>query len=156
MQKLRLTFGLKSAVARLFSVYGPHLRKQLLWEICTRLQRGERTLVLGGTGAEVRDWIDVRDAARLFAKIAEVSQRESCQVINGGSGLSTTVSDIAGMLVTRWGGNVAVRFSGAARPGDPFSLLADDAKLRRLPFDWQIPVARGIIDYVSWFEDQAR
>ena len=151
-----VTFGLSSTVARLFSVYGPHLRKQLLWDICSRLQRGERTLVMGGTGAEVRDWLDVRDVARLFAKIAEVPQRESYQVINGGSGLGMTVADITGMLVTRWGGNIAVRFSGAARPGDPFSLLADDAKLRRLPFNWQIPVDRGIAEYVLWFKDQSR
>jgi UDP-glucose 4-epimerase len=49
-----------------------------------------------------------------------------------------------------------VRFSGIGRPGDPFSLLADDAKLRRLPFDWQIPVARGLAEYVLWFKDQSR
>ena len=151
-----VTFGLRSTVARLFSVYGPHLRKQLLWDMCSRLQRGERTLVLGGTGAEVRDWIDVRDAARLFAKIAEVPQRESYQVLNGGSGLGTTVADITGMLVKNWGGDIAVRFSGIVRPGDPFSLLADDAKLRRLPFDWQIPLDRGLAEYVPWFKEQAR
>lgn len=151
-----ITFGLRSTVARLFSVYGPHLRKQLLWDMCSRLQRGERTLVLGGTGAEVRDWIDVRDAARLFAKIAEVPQRESYQVVNGGSGHGTTVADITGMLVKNWGGDIAVRFSGIVRPGDPFSLLADDAKLRRLPFDWQIPLDRGLAEYVPWFKEQAR
>jgi UDP-glucose 4-epimerase len=151
-----VTFDLRSTVARLFSVYGPYLRKQLLWDMCSRLHRGERALVLGGTGAEVRDWIDVRDAARLFAKIAEVPQQESYQVINGGSGVGTTVADIAGMLVKNWGSDIAVRFSGIIRPGDPFSLLADDAKLRRLCFDWQIPVVRGLTDYVSWFKDQAR
>src|SRR5206468_9707518 len=70
-QSYAVTFGLRSTVARLFSVYGPHLRKQLLWDICIRLQRGERALVMDGTGAEVRDWIDVRDVARLFAKIEE-------------------------------------------------------------------------------------
>ena len=63
-----VTFGLRSTVARLFSVYGSHLRKQLLWDMCSRLHRGERTLVMGGTGAEVRDWIDVRDVARLFER----------------------------------------------------------------------------------------
>ncbi|SIO38531.1 UDP-glucose 4-epimerase [Bradyrhizobium erythrophlei] len=151
-----LTFGLRSTVARLFSVYGPHLRKQLLWDMCSRLQRGERTLVLGGTGAEVRDWIDVRDVALLFAKIAEVPQRESYQVVNGGSGLGTTVADIAGMLVKNWGGDIAVRYSGSIRPGDPFSLLADDTKLRRLPFDRQIPLERGLAEYVLWFKEQAR
>jgi UDP-glucose 4-epimerase len=151
-----VTFGLRSTVARLFSVYGPHLRKQLLWDMCSRLQRGERTLVLGGTGAEVRDWIDVRDAARLFAKIAEVPQRESYEVVNGGSGLGTTVADIAGMIVKNWVTDIEVRFSGIVRPGDPFSLLADDAKLRRLPFEWQIPLDRGLAEYVPWFKEQAR
>jgi UDP-glucose 4-epimerase len=151
-----VTFGLRSTVARLFSVYGSHLRKQLLWDICTRWWRGERTVVLGGTGAEVRDWVDVRDVARLFAKIAELPQRESYQIVNGGSGLGTTVADIAGMLVKNWGGDIAVRFSGIVRPGDPFSLLADDAKLRQLPFDLQISLDRGLAEYVLWFKEQAR
>ena len=150
-----INFGLRSTIVRLFSVYGPHLRKQLLWDVCSRLQRGERTLVLGGTGAEVRDWIDVGDAARLFAKIAEVPQREGYQIVNGGSGLGTTVADIASMVLKSWGSDIAVRFSGAVRPGDPFSLLADDAELRRLPFDWKIPLDRGLAAYVSWFKEQA-
>lgn len=150
-----VTFGLCSTVARLFSVYGPHLRKQLLWDLCSRLQSGERTLVLGGIGSEVRDWIDVRDAARLFATIAEVRQ-EGYQVVNGGSGLGTTVADIAGMLAKEWGGDIAVRFSGSVRPGDPYSLLADEAKLRRLPFECQIPLAQGLAEYVRWFKEQAR
>ena len=89
------TFGVRSTVARLFSVYGPHLRKQLLWDICSRLQQDERTLVLGGTGAEVRDWTDVRDVARLLACIAELPQPETFRVINGGCGRGTTVAEIA-------------------------------------------------------------
>ena len=72
-----VTFGLRSTVARLFSVYGPNLRKQLPWDICSRLQAGERKLVLGGTGAEVRDWTDVRDVARLLTAIDEKPQSEA-------------------------------------------------------------------------------
>jgi UDP-glucose 4-epimerase len=150
------TFGLTSTVARLFSVYGCHLRKQLLWDLCSRLQRGERALVLGGTGAEVRDWTEVRDVARLFVKIAELPQLESFDVVNCGSGVGTTVAEIAGMVVKNWERDIAVRFSGIVRPGDPFSLLADDSKLRRLSFDWQIPVGQGVPEYVQWFKDQCR
>ena len=151
-----VTFGVRSTVARLFSVYGPRLRKQLLWDICSRLQSGERTLVLGGTGAEMRDWTDVRDVVRLFAKIAESPQRESYQIINGGSGLGTRVADIAGMLVKHWGGDIAVQFSGLVRAGDPFSLIADDSRLQSESFVWKIPVTRGLADYVAWFKDQVR
>jgi UDP-glucose 4-epimerase len=150
------SFGVRSTVMRLFSVYGPHLRKQLLWDVCSRLQRDERTLILGGTGSELRDWTDVRDVARLLVKIGELPQQEAFQIINGGSGLGTCVADMAAMLVKNWGGGIAVRYSGVVRAGDPYSLLADDTKLRRLPFAWQIPVGQGLADYVQWFRDHIR
>jgi UDP-glucose 4-epimerase len=148
------SFGLRSTVARLFSVYGPHLRKQLLWDICCRLAQGDTTLVLGGTGDEIRDWTEVRDVARLLTTIGDVPQQDIFQVINGGSGRGTTVADITSMLVKHWGGDIAVRFSGAVRAGDPFSLLADDARLRQMPFDWRVPIDQGLADYVRWFKDQ--
>jgi len=148
------TFGLRSTVARLFSVYGPHLRKQLLWDICSRLEQGGRTLVLGGTGAEIRDWTDVRDVARLLTRIGELPQQETFRILNSGSGRGTSVADIANMLVKNWGSDISVRYSGVVRAGDPFSLLADAAVLRRLPFEWRIPIDRGLADYVKWFKDR--
>jgi UDP-glucose 4-epimerase len=151
-----LTFGIRSTVARLFSVYGPHLRKQLLWDICSRLQQDRQTLDLGGTGAEIRDWTDVRDVARLLMKIGELPQPETFRIINGGSGRGTSVAEIANMLVKNWGSDAAVRYSGVVRAGDPFSLLADDAGLRRLPFDWRISIDRGLVDFVKWFKGQVR
>jgi UDP-glucose 4-epimerase len=151
-----VSFGLRSTVARLFSVYGPNLRKQLPWDICSRLQAGERTLALGGTGAEVRDWTDVRDVACLLAVIHGKPQGEAFQVINAGSGLGTTVARVSARIAECWGGPISVEFSGVVRAGDPTSLLSDDAMLRTLPFDWKIPVERGLADYVSWFKDQIR
>lgn len=149
-------FGIRSVVARLFSVYGRHLRKQLLWDICCRLQQGERTLVLGGTGAEVRDWTDVRDVARLLRKLGELPLPEKFYVINGGSGRGTSVAEVTNVLIKNWDGDIAARFSGVVRAGDPFSLLADDASLRRLSFDWRISIEGGLADYVKWFKDQLR
>jgi UDP-glucose 4-epimerase len=155
-QSYSLTFGMRTLVARLFSVYGPELRKQLLWDVCSRLQQDGQTLVLGGTGAEMRDWTDVRDIARLLTTIAELPRPEKFRIINGGSGRGTSVAEIAGMLVRNWGNDVAVRYSGVVRPGDPPSLLADDAALRRLPFVWQISLEQGIADYVKWFKGRLR
>ena len=105
---------------------------------------------------QVRDWTDVRDVVRLFAKIDAHPQHETFEVLNGGSGRGTTVAEIAGMLVENWGDEIFVRYSGSVRAGDPFSLLADDARLRGLPFDWQIPIGQGLADYVRWFKGQVR
>lgn len=155
-QSYAVTFGLRSSVARLFSVYGSHLRKQLLWDLCTRLQKGERTLVLGGTGAEVRDWTEVRDVTRLLAALIELPPLQRFEIINAGSGIGTTVAEVAVAVAKNWGGDITVRFSGAARVGDPFSLVAESVDQRGLRFDWQIPVSRGTADYVTWFKDHVR
>jgi UDP-glucose 4-epimerase len=150
------SFGLHCTVVRLFSVYGPNLRKQLLWDICSRLGSEERSLNLGGTGTEIRDWTDVRDVVRLLVRVAEKVRHDDFRVINGGSGRGTSVAGIADGLIRNWGSNTVVRYSGAARPGDPKSLLADDGRLRDLNFDWRISLERGLADYVEWFRGQAR
>jgi UDP-glucose 4-epimerase len=151
-----LSFGIRSVIVRLFSVYGPNLRKQLLWDACSRLSQSGPTLTLGGTGHEMRDWTDVRDVVRLLATLGEMPLDGDCRVVNGGSGSATRVADIADMLIANFGHKTAVSYSGIARPGDPHSLVADDGTLRGLGFEWRIPVERGIADYVTWFKGQAR
>lgn len=149
-----MSYGIDSTVVRLFSVYGAGLRKQLLWDACSRLRESNRELVLGGTGEEIRDWSDVRDVVRLLAMFAQLPQVESFRVINGGSGRAMTVAEIARLLAEHWG-KVNLRFSGNFRSGDPYSLLADDAALRATGFSWRVRPEQGIADYVRWFRDRA-
>lgn len=150
------TFGLRSTIVRLFSVYGANLRKQLLWDLCVRLRDGACALTLGGTGGEKRDWIEVRDVARLLARVGSNSPVQPVDIINGGSGIATTVADVAQSLANSWGGGIQVEFSGAVRAGDPFSLVADPARLNALPFDWSISYQAGVAEYVAWFKEQFR
>lgn len=149
------SFDVRCTIVRLFSVYGLNLRKQLLWDICLRLQAKEQLLTLGGTGKEIRDWTDARDVARLLARVAEPSPRETFRVINGGSGRGTSVADIVASLIRHWGSNTKVRHTGISRPGDPVSLLAEDTMLRQIGFDWRIPLDQGLAEYVAWFKGQA-
>jgi UDP-glucose 4-epimerase len=149
-----MSYGIGSTVVRLFSVYGAGLRKQLLWDACSRLQESSRELVLGGTGEEIRDWCDVRDVVRLLAMFAELPQAESFRAINGGSGRAMRVSEVAKLLAEHWG-KVNLRFSRNVRAGDPLSLLADDAALRVTGFAWRVRPEQGIADYVRWFKDRA-
>ncbi|MBR0843852.1 SDR family oxidoreductase [Bradyrhizobium liaoningense] len=150
------SFGIRCVVVRLFSVYGPNLRKQLLWDICCRLWTEERSLALGGTGAEMRDWTDVRDVVRLLAQLTAVARPGGFDVINGGAGRGASVSTIAEGLIKHWESHTVVHYSGITRPGDPVSLLADDRRLRDMNFVWRIPLERGLADYVEWFKGQAR
>jgi len=148
------TYGLQVAVARLFSVFGPELKKQLLWDICTRLAAGESPLVLGGTGDELRDWTDVREVVRALELMSSEANPEM-SVINVGTGVGTSVRQIAQGLMAVWGSHAPVTdvlsFSGCSRPGDPFSLVADPSRLNRLGFQWHSSLTNGLADYVDWF-----
>jgi UDP-glucose 4-epimerase len=86
--------------------------------------------------------------------LSEEPQAKPFEITNVGSGIGTSVADIAAMLARNWSRDIAVRFSGVIREGDPFSLVANSTLERAAGFNWQIPVARGIEDYVAWFREK--
>ena len=152
------TYGLRSVVARLFSVYGAGLRKQLLWDLCSQLDTGVQHIELGGSGQELRDWTDVRDVVRALALVA-ASADAGVPAINIGTGTATSVEVVAQTVVQAWSGDAsppALAFSGRSRPGDPFSLQAESTWLATLGFEWSVSVATGLADYVRWFKGRQR
>lgn len=150
------SYGLQVSIARLFSVYGAELKKQLLWDMCARLAAGTRPLVLGGSGNELRDWTDVRDVVRALDLLSAQASAEVA-TINVGTGTGSSVQQIASAIVRHWpilATVDALQFSGQSRPGDPFSLVADATKLNGLGFAWEVPIEDGLAAYVRWFQGQ--
>lgn len=141
-------FGLSVAIVRLFSIYGEGLRKQLLWDACQKIERGDH--VYGGTGSECRDWMHAEDAARLLAAVAPYAQPE-CPIFNGGSGEPTTVRDVLHLLYRELGVNAVSRFSQHPRPGDPRSLQADISRALGIGWTPSISLKRGIARYAHWY-----
>lgn len=150
-------FGLLVALPRLFSVYGAGLKKQLLWDLCGKLAAGG-DITLGGSGDELRDWIDVRDVVQALEQTGQLASAQA-PAINLASGCATSVREVAAMVLNHWEGagigSRNVTFSGRSRPGDPFSLVAGVSKMRASGIDNHIPVAQGVAEYVSWYRNQA-
>lgn len=145
-------FGLSVGIVRFFSVYGPGLRKQLLWDCCGRLARQPRALELGGHGTELRDWLHVDDGVRLMLRIGDVAS-PACPVFNGGTGVATPIRDVAATLCWAWQmPDLALRFSGAARAGDPASLVADPAAAIALGWQPLVDWREGLASYIAWFK----
>lgn len=141
-------FGVRSAVVRLFSIYGPGLRKQLVYDLCTRLAPRPEQITLSGTGAETRDWLWIEDAA---AMMIDLGLRASAEVpaFNGCAGVATSTAAIAGRLAELWGGGTRVAFDGISRAGDPLHLEGDDARLRAAGIGRGLPVAEGLARTVT-------
>lgn len=147
----RTTYDLDLCIVRFFSVYGAGLEKQLLWDLCHKLAKAkQREITLNGNGNEVRDWLHVQDAVRL---LWQVGQAESIQMVNGGTGIPTTIKQIATKIVNAWGGDFVVDFNGVARKGDPQSLLSNTDKSMSFGFTPKVLVDDGIKEVVEWFKE---
>jgi UDP-glucose 4-epimerase len=146
-------FGLRTSIARVFSAYGEGLRKQLLWDLCSRLVAAPRELVLDGTGDERRDWLHVGDVARALDAVSQAPAppQAECNVFNVGAGVGHSVDQVARQLITAWGSDCTLRFSGRVRAGDPRALVAEPARLMALGFAPATSLEQGLAAYVRWF-----
>lgn len=151
-------YALPCVVVRLFSVYGPGLRKQLLWDLCQRLAASPAIVELSGTGEELRDWTHVQDVVRAIEATSALAAPD-VPIFNVGTGRATSVREIAQRVIEAFGEagmRTELRFNGRVRAGDPFSLVADPARLRTLGFECRIAPQQGIADYVQWFRAAQR
>jgi UDP-glucose 4-epimerase len=148
------TYGVRSIALRLFSVYGPELRKQLLWDLCEKLRRGAAPIEMGGSGVELRDWVHVEDAVRAISECVWEAE-PGVPVMNVGTGTSLSVAQVVDTVCKAWasegGQRHLVKFSGRSRPGDPDSLVADNSKLEASGFRCRVAAEQGMAGYVRWF-----
>ncbi|ROQ22531.1 NAD-dependent epimerase/dehydratase family protein [Gallaecimonas pentaromativorans] len=138
-------------IARLFSVYGPGLKKQFLWDFCNRVSENQSSyLEMFGSGDELRDWIFIDD---LVSMLWNFAQNDNCQVVmNIGTGVANTVKGLAELILNEFGrSDIRLDFNGNKRIGDPVSLVADVSRQSCLNFPCQVDLATGVKHYVQWF-----
>jgi UDP-arabinose 4-epimerase len=94
-------------------------------------------LVVNGTdfhtrdGSAVRDYVHVADLARAHALAGEfLMRKDGSHVFNLGTGVGTTVLEVAAAVGRACGDNLTLR-AGPRRPGDPPMLVASAEKARR-------------------------
>jgi UDP-glucose 4-epimerase len=142
-------FDVRAAVVRFFSVYGPGLAKQLLWDAAGKLTSGCADATFWGTGEETRDWLHVDDAASLVATLSE--RKEQFLVVNGASGERVTVATVLRMLCLALGTDVTLHFNGMVKPGDPRHYHADMATASAMGWRPAVPLAQGLDQYARWY-----
>jgi UDP-glucose 4-epimerase len=141
-------YGLPAASVRIFSAYGPGLRRQVVWDICERaLSTG--ALPLRGTGRESRDFIHAADIARALPLLARRAAGEG-EIYNLATGVETTIAELAAALIAELGLKIDAHFDGQVTPGDPLNWRADVSRLSAFGFAPQTALADGLSAVAAW------
>jgi len=143
------SYGTRVAIIRFFSIYGPGLTKQLLWDASAKLRSAKNgPAVFWGSGEETRDWISSEDAAELVAAVSHSAER--LVVLNGASGQRVTVKETLTLLKNSMGVDTEFVFNGVVREGDPRFYHADVSQATALGWRPSISLPDGIRNYVGW------
>jgi len=144
--------GLRPSIARIFNLVGPGLQpRHLAADVAHRIAAieaglAEPTLTLGSLDTE-RDFIDVRDAARL---IARWPQQACGGVANVASGTATPVRQVVSKLCASSSQTITLAFDDSrSRPGPP-AATADISGMLDFAL---IPLAKSLadmLDYARW------
>lgn len=144
-------YGLNSVILRIFSCYGPGLKKQLLWDVCEKINQGR--LKLFGTGDETRDFIHVDDVALAVEHL--LTHQVHNGVFNLAGGEQTTVKRVVQLLVEASAKpGTETQFNQQSRPGDPLYWQADISRLAQTGFRPRIPLEQGVSQYAAWHRGQ--
>lgn len=154
LHEFHAIYGMQTCAMRIFSAYGPGLRRQLLWDICEKASSNS-VLHLFGTGGETRDFIHVDDVAQAVAVLARGASFAG-EAYNVASGVETTVHEVASALVSMINDGASIEFSGETREGDPLRWRADISRIRTLGFQPERTLSDGLAEYAAWYLDVAR
>lgn len=144
-------YDLACSSVRLFSVFGPRQRKQVVFDLIDRLHADPDRLEVYGDGTQARDFVYVVDVADAMIAVADRAPARG-EAINVASGTSTSIAGLVEGLTAAMGIRPEVVWSGAVRPGDAQRWGVDIATLRALPFAPAWSLADGLRATIDWYD----
>lgn len=145
-------WSVKTCCIRIFSAYGPGLRKQLLWDLSQKVVKNER-VELFGTGHETRDFIYVTDVVAVIDTVIRESHFNG-DIVNAANGRQVAIADIARAMMQSLGCKKEIVFNQVTRKGDPLNWEADVTRLFLMGYRPQVDIETGINNYVLWLKEK--
>ena len=125
-------WGMRGISLRYANIYGPRQNPQgeagVIAIFCHRLLSGQ-PMIVNGDGGQTRDFVHVEDVAR--ANVLALEREEVTGPINIGTGVETSVTEIARMLAAA-AGSAAPPAHAPARPGEQRRSCLDPARAGRV------------------------
>ena len=147
------SYGLDVRIARMFSVYGPGMKRLAIHDIIRKLERTPSEIEILGDGSQIRDYLHVRDAARGLLTIA--TRGSAGEDYNLASGLPVTLMDLTRTIARLMGcPDVAIVPTGESFVGDTPRWYAAVSKIREIGFEPAISLDDGLRETIDALRSQ--
>lgn len=159
LRSYRAMRGLDYVALRYFNVYGPRMDvhgayTEVLVRWMERIEEGRPPLIFGD-GSETMDFVCVPDIARANLLAADSALAE--EVLNIGSGVETSLAELAAGLLRAMGSELGVEHRPARAVNGVSRRLADTRRAReRLGFEARIGLDKGLAMLVDWWRGVRR
>lgn len=144
-------WNIQTCCLRIFSAYGPRLRKQLFWDIYNKFKNND-VIELWGTGNESRDFIFVDDIISVI-DLAISNSHFNGEVVNVANGIQETIRNVADAFVKLLESPKIVRFNNEVRPGDPLNWEADISIIKKWGYVRSVSLEDGVKQYIKWIQE---
>lgn len=150
------TFDVPAVILRPFNNYGPHQHlEKLIPRFITSAIKGE-PLTIHGSGLQKRDWIHTLDTSKAIDSALHLKNFDSIkhQAINIGSGIATSVIEIAEMILEYFKMDASKVEFIYDRPGQVDTHISSTQKAKEL-LNWRAEISfeEGLNQTIEWYKD---
>ncbi len=152
MQEYARLSGLKTLSVRIFSAYGPGLKRQFFYDLYTKFNSENKQIHLTGTGGESRDFIYISDITRALELLMDKGEFNG-SVYNLATQHESFIDHSARLFAGICGYKGEIKFSQKQFEGYPLNWKADTGKLTSLGFSPKVNLEQGLQLYFNWLKE---
>jgi GDP-L-fucose synthase len=156
----RRQYGFNSCVPVIANLYGPHdnfdledshVIAAMIRKFVEAVDRGDKEVVLWGTGRPTREFLFVGDAARALITMAE--RYDDSAPVNIGTGTETSIRELAELIASVAGFEGEIVWDTSRPDGQPRRFLDVSRAEERFGFRAEVTLAEGIRETVAFYRE---
>lgn len=145
------TYGMNIGILRPFNIYGPGQKGAGVISLFVEKALKGQPLTIQGDGSQVRDYIFIDDVVSAYDTMLHMKTTEA---VNFGTGVGSSVKDIAETVIRLTNSNIPPVFQGEAA-NTTKALIADRTRAEALGWVPRYTLSEGIQKYIEWFKEES-
>ncbi|MHB8910403.1 MAG: GDP-L-fucose synthase family protein [Syntrophales bacterium] len=160
-QAYRQQYGFNAIFLLPVNLYGPgdnfdprssHVIPALIKKCVDAVSRGDKEIIVWGTGNATREFFYVEDAAEAIALAAE--KYDKPEPVNIGAGFEISIRELVGLIVELTGFQGRVVWDATKPDGQPRRMLDTTRALKEFGFRARTDFREGLARTIAWYKDK--